>query len=323
MSQDISEQLQIFSDYVRDNGLRMTRQRELVVETFLRSEGHLSAEELYDLVRSRGTGIGYATVTRTLKALTMCGLARKTDLADGRARFEHLYKHPHHHHIVCTDCKQTIEFLSPELEGLQEKIVSEYDFQPIRSTFQIFGICRACQKQQRTQKESYQPDVIFARDALKIAMETESRGVQFYTAATKLVTHGATREAFKAMLQDERNHFSRLKEQWDRLLREHPGVLDAPVFLHFDFDALREIFPSHEQIDRRLRTEITEQEALRLAIQMEQDAHRFFISYADQFNDTKGRDIFLKFAEEEQEHIETIEAAYNSLVSAEAGRASQ
>jgi Fur family ferric uptake transcriptional regulator len=320
MPQDISEQLQIFSDYVRDNGLRMTRQREIVVETFLRSEGHLSAEELYDLVRSQGTGVGYATVTRTLKALTLCGLARKTDLADGRARFEHLYKHPHHHHIVCTDCKRTIEFLSPELEELQERIVSKYDFRPIRSTFQIFGICRACQKQQQTQKESFQPDVVFARDALKIAIETERRGVKFYSAATQLVSRGATRRAFQAMLQDEKNHLSRLKEQWDRLLKEHPGVLDAPVFLHFDYDALREIFPSREQIDRGLGTETSEQEALRLAIRMEQDAHRFFISYADQFNDTRGRDIFLKFAEEEQEHIQTIEAAYDRLASARASQ---
>jgi Fur family ferric uptake transcriptional regulator len=314
MSHDISEQLEVFSRYVRENGLRMTRQREIVVETFLRSEGHLSADELYDLVRSQGNRVGYATVTRTLKALTQCGLARKTDLADGRARFEHLFKHPHHHHIVCNECKRTIEFLSPELEGLQEKIVSEYNFKPSRSTFQIFGTCQECRQQERSRRKTWEPDVVFARDALRIAMETESRGIKFYSEASKLVTSKTTRKAFRDMLEDERSHFSRLKKRWDRLVKEHPGVLDAPVFLHFDFDALKKIFPSRDQITRRLKTEITEEEALQLAMQMEQDAQRFFSSYADKFNDTRGRDIFLKFAEEEQEHIDTIEAAHKGLL---------
>jgi len=162
--------------------------------------------------------------------------------------------------------------------------------------------------------------VVFARDALKIAMETESRGVKFYEEASKLVTRGTTRDAFVAMLEDERRHFSRLEEQWNRLMIEHPGVLDAPVFLHFDFEALKKIFPSRDQIDRRLEAEVTEEEALRLAMQMEQDAQRFFRSYAKRFNDTRGRDIFLKFAEEEQEHIDIIQAAYDTLMAGETAK---
>ena len=149
-------------------------------------------------------------------------------------------------------------------------------------------------------------------------METERRGVTFYTEASKLVTRGATRKAFVAMLKDERRHFSKLKEQWDRLIGKHPGIVEAPVFLHFDFDALKKIFPSRDRINCSLKAEITEAEALRLAMQMEQDAHRFFNTYSEQFNDTRGRDIFLKFAEEEQEHIDTIQAAYDSLVSVDA-----
>lgn len=318
MAKNISEQLEIFSRYVRENDLRMTRQRKFVVETFLRSEGHLSADELYALVRRKGTGIGYATVTRTLKSLTLCGLARETDLADGRTRFEHLYKHPHHHHIVCTECKSAIEFLSPELERIQERIISEYDFEPVRSTFQIFGVCRACRSQQQSGKETFQPDVVFTRDALKIAMETESRGVQFYTVASELVVQGRTRQAFLAMLEDEKDHYARLKERWDSLIAENPKVMDAPVFLHFDFEALKRIFPSRGQIKERLKADISEKEALKLAMQMEQDAHRFFSDYAERFNDSRGRDIFTKFAEEEKEHIELIQAAYAELKSKKA-----
>ncbi|MGW8179881.1 MAG: ferritin-like domain-containing protein [bacterium] len=145
-------------------------------------------------------------------------------------------------------------------------------------------------------------------------METESRGVKFYSEASELVTRGTTRNAFLAMLEDERSHFARLEAEWNILLSEQPGLLDAPVFLHFDFAALKKIFPSRDQIDRRLKAEVTEAEALKLAMQMEQDAQRFFSNYAEKFNDTKGRDIFLKFAEEEQEHIDIIQAAYDDLL---------
>jgi rubrerythrin len=144
-------------------------------------------------------------------------------------------------------------------------------------------------------------------------METESRGVKFYSAASKLVTKGTTRRAFLAMLADEKDHYTRLKERWDSLIAEHPEAMDAPVFLHFDFEALKKIFPSREQITRNLKAEISEEEALRIAMQMEKDAYRFFSEYAEKFNDTRGRDIFRKFAKEEQEHIDLIQAACEEL----------
>jgi len=187
MAESIDEQLEVFAEYVKEKGLRRTRQRELVVKTFLQTEGHLSTDELYSLVRKADPKIGYATVFRTLKTLTDCGLARETDLGDGFTRFEHLYKHPHHHHILCIECNKTIEFYSPELEELQRKIVSEYDFEPVRYKFQVFGICRECRVEEEPAQESVVSHLVFARDALKIAMETEMRGVRFYKAASKVV----------------------------------------------------------------------------------------------------------------------------------------
>lgn len=309
MQDEIAEQLAVFSSYLRENGLRMTRQRETIVRTFLTSEGHLSTEELYERVKQVDPRIGYATVFRTLKALTDCGLARETDLADGRTRFEHHYRHPQHHHIVCVECNRTIEFFSPEFESLLQEIVGQYDFEPLRVRFQIFGICAACRNQTPAQSETVDADMAFARDALKIAIETEKRGVHFYSTASEIVAHESTRETFRRMLADEEKHLSRLQEAWDRLVSRDPRVLDAPVFLHFDFDALKRIFPSREQINQRLRLDMTEEEALRLAMAMEKDAADFFTNYADRFNDTRGRDIFLQFAREEEEHYSTIKGA--------------
>lgn len=313
MDQSKAEQFEIFAEYLKREGLRMTRQRELVLEAFLSAEGHLSTDELYELVRRRDGRIGYATVFRTLKALTDCGLARKTDLDDGRARFESLYRRPHHHHIVCVECSRTIEFSSPELEQLQEKIVAEYDFSPIRNKFQIFGICSACRNEQEKGLEPVDANLVFARDALKIAMETERRGVNFYQTASAMVEHEETRRTFLEMLEDEEGHFRGLKEEWDRLVEDHPEVLDAPVFLHFDYEALKKIFPSKEEVQRKLKAEMTAEEALKVAMNMERDARDFFRSYAEKFNDTEGRDIFLQFAEEEEDHFALIKDSLDRL----------
>jgi Fur family ferric uptake transcriptional regulator len=315
MDSDIEEQLDIFAAYIRKKGLRMTRQRQMVVETFLRSEGHLSTDELFELVRAQEKKIGYATVFRTLKALTDCGLARETDLADGRTRFEHHYKHPRHYHIICVECNRAIEFFSPELERVYESIVSEYEFDPVSYRFQVFGVCSKCRTdQQESSPMNFEPDLVFTRDALKIAMETEKRGVRFYKAASEIVKHPLTRSTFLEMLEDEQSHFDRLQKEWKRLTRKHKGLVDAPMFLHFDFEALHRIFPSRAEIERKLNTDLSEEEALRLAMAMEKDAGNFFAEYAERFRDTKGRDIFLKFAEEEQEHYDLIEAAHEKLM---------
>ena len=71
----IEEELEVFSQYLKKSGLKMTRQRQLVVETFLLAGGHLSTEELYELVKKKDAKLGFVTVFRTLKTLADCGLA--------------------------------------------------------------------------------------------------------------------------------------------------------------------------------------------------------------------------------------------------------
>ncbi|MBU4380563.1 MAG: transcriptional repressor, partial [Proteobacteria bacterium] len=66
---------QVFLDFMRSNSLSLTPQRKAIVETFLESEGHFSAEQLYERVGRRMSDIGQATVYRTLKLLVDSGLA--------------------------------------------------------------------------------------------------------------------------------------------------------------------------------------------------------------------------------------------------------
>ena len=308
-----AEQFRIFSTYLKQKRLRMTPQRKLVVQTFLRAGGHLSSEELYELSKKQDQKIGQATVFRTLKALTDCGLAREVHLSDGRTRFERLYKRPYHHHLVCLECHRTIEFSSPQLEQIHEEIISKYRFLPREHNLQIQGICPDCQKHRKPPAGVFDSDLVFARDALRIAMETERRGINFYGTASRTVQHPATRLTFLEMLEDERKHLRELEQQWEKLVQADSKVLDAPEFLHFDYEALKRIFPSREETRRKLSENLTEVEALKLAMGMEREAHYFFRDYAEKFEDTQGRDVFLKFAEEEKEHYNLIKEAFDRL----------
>ncbi len=311
--QDITEQLAVFSDYLKRNGLKMTRQRETIVDRFLRTNGHLSIDELHQLVRQKDKNVGFTTVFRTLKALTDCGLARETDLQDGRTRFEHIYNRPHHHHIVCVACNRTIEFLSPELERLQEQIVARYQFQSVRHQLQIFGVCFDCQNQRPSPQDVFDSNLVFARDALKIAMEAERSGVNFYLAAAEQISHPSGKSAFLRIAEDEKKHLHDLEHEWIELIKKDKNILKAPVFLHFDYEALKRIFPTREEIRNRLHGDLDEEQALRLALDMELESFHFFRDYAEKFNDTRGKAIFLKFAAEEEDHYRTIQKEYDRV----------
>ncbi|HVN80422.1 MAG TPA: transcriptional repressor [Terriglobia bacterium] len=311
---EIADQLALFSAYLKQNGLKMTRQRALVVESFLQSGGHVSTEELYNSVRKRDSRVGFTTVFRTLKALTLCGLAREADLLDGRARFEPLYNRPHHHHIVCAQCNRTIEFLSPELERLQEQVVSRYGFKSRSHQLQIFGTCQDCQNQRPSSSEVFDNDLIFARDALRIAMETEKSGVNFYLHLGESLTRASGKSTFSKILEEEKKHLRELEKEWEQLISKHPNLTNAPVFLHFDYDALKRIFPAREDLKTRIENDIDEESALRLAMEMEKESYNFFKAYAESFNDTKGKAIFRKFAEEELEHYRSIEQEHQKLM---------
>jgi len=82
----------ILRRYLKNNGLLHSRQREQILDVFLKTGKHPTINNLYDLVRKRNPQIGLATVYRTMKVICDAGLARETDFGDGTKRYEHKYK---------------------------------------------------------------------------------------------------------------------------------------------------------------------------------------------------------------------------------------
>ena len=137
------EEKQVFAAYLAQHRLKRSEQREVILDTFLRSERHLSVDDLLHLVQKRSPEIGRTTVYRTLKLFQAAGLAQELELR-GETRFEREYNRAHHDHFICQTCGAIIEFSSPEIERIQDDIASGLGFVIEGHRHQIFGQCRAC-----------------------------------------------------------------------------------------------------------------------------------------------------------------------------------
>jgi len=116
------------------------------LDVFLAHRGHISAEELYQKSKEKQANVGFATVYRTLKHMTQCGLARELDFGDGRIQYEPDLDRKHHDHMICTSCGIYIEFLNPQIEELQEQVSRKHGFKITSHRMQLYGLCQKCQK---------------------------------------------------------------------------------------------------------------------------------------------------------------------------------
>src|SRR4051794_31798191 len=101
---DSSLILRTLSEYLEKQGLKHTRQRDLIVETFFEMKGHVPVDELVSRVRARDPKVGPSTVYRTMKLLSECGLAVARNFSEGQTRYEAAADRHHHDHLICTSC---------------------------------------------------------------------------------------------------------------------------------------------------------------------------------------------------------------------------
>ena len=148
-NKDFQKEREIFLEHIQKTGLRRTAQRDLILDIFLKTEEHLSSEDLYWLIQKEDSSIGHTTVYRTLKLLTDAGLAREVRFGDGKTYYEHHYDHEHHDHMICTECGKVIEFFSAEIEKLQDEMAATFGFKPTHHSLRILGLCEECQKKFR------------------------------------------------------------------------------------------------------------------------------------------------------------------------------
>ena len=138
------ELLNKFRDVLRQEGLKCTPQRVVILEEVVKDRGHRECEEIYMALRQNGSHVSRATLYRTMDILVKNEFVRKMEIGDGRARYESKVDRLHHDLLICTSCGKIVEFVDHDIEDIQVQIAKRYHFILQRHIHQLFGLCKKC-----------------------------------------------------------------------------------------------------------------------------------------------------------------------------------
>jgi Fur family ferric uptake transcriptional regulator len=142
----------VLGDIIAERGLKHSRQRDLIVEAFFSIGGHVPVEALLGRVRQRDARVSAATVYRTMKLLTDCGLAVARQFGEGLTLYEPGADRHHHDHLICTHCGRIVEFENEQIEVLQLRVAESHGFEVQSHKLELYGRCAACSKKSGSAK---------------------------------------------------------------------------------------------------------------------------------------------------------------------------
>ncbi len=138
-------ELASFKEFLKENQLKYTPERETILKTVFDTHRHFDADELVDILKRKRKRISRATVYRTLDLMVKAGLVQGMELGESRKMYEHTLGHKHHDHMICEKCGRAIEFDDGVIELLQQKVCERLNFQARGHSLRIFGLCDRCQ----------------------------------------------------------------------------------------------------------------------------------------------------------------------------------
>jgi Fur family ferric uptake transcriptional regulator len=141
----MTDQLTTLQDVLQQNGHRLTAARQAILEVLLASGGHVSADQLAEMVRTEAPQVGRMTVYRTLELLSELGVIRPVYQGTGAAHYI-LMEDGHHHHLVCAGCDRVIEFEECVLAEIEEMVGGRFNFQIQGHLLEFYGMCADCQE---------------------------------------------------------------------------------------------------------------------------------------------------------------------------------
>jgi len=132
---------------IKAKGMKYTEQRAIIFQIILNLQDHLSAEEVYEIIKREypSYNIGIATIYRALNFLEEANLITSISFGKDGKKYEGNNK-AHHDHMICTKCGSIEEFSDDDIEDRQEKIAKIKEFKITDHSLQIYGICKLCQK---------------------------------------------------------------------------------------------------------------------------------------------------------------------------------
>lgn len=133
-----------FRGFLKEEGLRLTEEREQIANVVFDKDGHFEAEELLYEIRREEKSVSRATIYRTLELLVQSGELRKIDFGDDFSLYEVAGERDPHGHLYCKQCGDVIEFSIEEIKTVEKEVCNEHDFLAIDFRHQIHGYCRNC-----------------------------------------------------------------------------------------------------------------------------------------------------------------------------------
>lgn len=129
-------------EFLSRKNLRVTAQRQAIIDTAFGTSQHFTAEQLLEWSRKRDQSVSRATVYRTLPLLTESGLVRELDFGKDQKVYDPNYaEHPDHNHIICQDCERIVEFESDKLSQIESEISQKLGFSVKTQRLQITASC--------------------------------------------------------------------------------------------------------------------------------------------------------------------------------------
>lgn len=141
---DVEARIEALNRFLSSQGLKSTKQRDLIAAIVLEAEGHVGVEDIYRRARRKDPRVGFSTVYRTMKILKECGLVSERHFGDGVARYEPVHEGEHHDHLICVRCGAIVEFEDAEIEARQEAVAKRHGFQVQSHKHEIYGLCAEC-----------------------------------------------------------------------------------------------------------------------------------------------------------------------------------
>jgi Fur family ferric uptake transcriptional regulator len=138
-----------FKEFLRKKGLRVTKEREAILNEVLSRKGHFDMEELHLALRKNSPRVSRASIYRTLPLLIESGILEEVERVDKHAHYEHTTGRSHHDHMLCVSCGRVIEFYSESLEKLQNRLCRDRGFEGISHNLEIKGYCRKCARKKK------------------------------------------------------------------------------------------------------------------------------------------------------------------------------
>jgi Fur family ferric uptake transcriptional regulator len=124
-------------------GLRMTRQRALILEII--RHGHLDADEVYRQAREKQPRFSLSTVYRTLRMLKEQGLVDELHFGEAHHHYE-VKPSAEHHHLVCLGCGKIVEFECKLSQRMRQDLARKQGFEVTGVEINMTGYCSKCRQ---------------------------------------------------------------------------------------------------------------------------------------------------------------------------------